>query len=153
MIKRAILKYVFMLFSLAALCGAEFSGMRPCGAGFAAALVYCGMPAIVVLPAYMGFSLIFDFSLETFLYALAVSVVSFAAGVTGLKFTRAKRAVFLSLFAAAQCSLLLMHSTLGYLRILVWSVLAAGIFVSSVCFLRPVLVQKLKYKFLETELV
>ncbi|WP_251615638.1 SpoIIE family protein phosphatase [Pumilibacter muris] len=147
------MKYVFMLFSLAALCGAEFSGMRPCGAGFAAALVYCGMPAIVVLPAYMGFSLIFDFSLETFLYALAVSVVSFAAGVTGLKFTRAKRAVFLSLFAAAQCSLLLMHSTLGYLRILVWSVLAAGIFVSSVCFLRPVLVQKLKYKFLETELV
>ena len=77
-----------MLFSLAALCGAEFSGMRPCGAGFAAALVYCGMPAIVVLPAYMGFSLIFDFSLETFLYALAVSVVSFAAGVTGLKLDR-----------------------------------------------------------------
>ncbi len=153
LIKRAICKYTVVLAALAALCGAQFAGMRPCGAGFVTALIYCGLPAVVVLPAFIGISIAFDCTWATLVYALSVSVASFAAALLGLRFKRGRKIFFVALFAAAQCALFCMRSRIGYLIMPVWGMLALGMFVASVCFLRPVFMQKLKYKFLETELV
>ena len=153
MLKRAVVKYIFVLFSLLAMCGAEFAGLRPCGAGYAAALVYCGLPALLVLPAYILFSLLFDFSLVSAAYAAAVSVASFIAAMLGGRFPRAKRALWALFLAAAHSTLLLARNRIGYLLPWAWGILALGVFTAGVCFFRPVFGQKLKYKFLETELV
>ena len=140
------------MFSLCCLCGATFAGLRPCGAGYTAALLYGGMPAVVVLPAYLAFSLLFDFSLSSAVYALSVCVASFAAALLSLRFRKAKRLLFTLFTAAAQTALLLKHSQIGYLLMPVWGILSLGVFVASVCFLHPVLVKRCKFKFLETEL-
>lgn len=153
LIKRAILKYSAVIFALFALCGAEVYGMRPCGAGFFAALIYSGVAAIAVLPAFIGFTLVFDLSLAALLYSVIVSVAVFTAAIIGLKFKRAKKAAYGSLFALSQFSLLFMSGKMNYAVMFVWGVFALGIFVAAVCFLKPVLVQNLKYKLLETELV
>ncbi len=153
MIHRTIFKYIAILSVLGALTAAQYAGMRPCGAGFCAALIYCGLPAVIIFPFYMAFSLLVDFSLASFAYTLAVIVATFAAALLGLKFRRAKKTLFAALFALSQVSLLAMQAQIGWLLLMVWGVLALGFFVASVCFLRPVLLQKLKYKLLETELV
>ena len=150
--KRTLCKYIGILFSLCCLCGATFAGLRPCGAGYTAALLYGGMPAVVVLPAYLAFSLLFDFSLSSAVYALSVCVASFAAALLSLRFRKAKRLLFTLFTAAAQTALLLKHSQIGYLLMPVWGILSLGVFVASVCFLHPVLVKRCKFKFLETEL-
>ena len=153
MIKRAVIKYIFVLLSTAALCGAEFSGLRPCGAGYAAALVFCGLPAVIVLPAFILFSLAFDFTLVTLLYAVIISAGIFTAAFVSIKLARGKRAAYAVIFALSQAAVILMRGRIGYLGVFVWGVFSVGVLAASVCFLKPVIVRKLRYKFLETELV
>ncbi|WP_251546856.1 SpoIIE family protein phosphatase [Pumilibacter intestinalis] len=153
MIKRAIIKYIFVILSLAALCGAEFSGLRPCGAGFAAALVYCGIPAVAVLPAFGAFTLAFDFTLASLAYALSVCGGIFVAALFSLRKKKAKKPIFAAVFALSQFSLVAQSGKLGYLGALAWGLMALGLFAAAVCFLVPVLVRRMRYKFLETELV
>lgn len=134
------------------MCAARFAGLRPCGAGYAAALLYCGQPAVFVLPVFLAFSLAFDCTFATLFYALAVCAASFFAALLSLRFARAKRALFAVLLTAAQATLLLRRSQIGYLLMSAWGVLTLGVFVAAASFLYPVLRQKCRYKFLETEL-
>ena len=135
------------------MCAAEFSGLRPCGAGYSAALLYCGMPAVVVIPSFIAFSVAFDFSLSSLAFSVSVSVATFAAALISSRFKRAKKPLFAVLLAVAHSALLLTSGKRGLLPVTIWAMLGTGIFVASVCFLTPVFIKKLKYNFLETELV
>ena len=153
MIKKALLKYFILLFALAALCAAKIFSVSPFGAGFAAALVYCGLSYIIVLPVYLSFTLIFDFSISTLIYALCVCATTIGAYYLSRKFTKAKTQISAAAIAAAQFSLACKLGSLGILTIAVWGILSIGIFVAAVCFLKPAIIKNFKYVFLETELV
>lgn len=136
-----------------ALCSAKIFSLSPFGAGFAAALVYCGLSYVIVLPAYFAFTTLFDFGVSTLIYALCVCAATVAAYYLSRKFPKIKTPVSTATFAAAQFSLACKLGSLGFLPIAVWGIFAIGIFVASVCFLKPAVVKNFRYVFLETELV
>lgn len=152
-LKRLCIKYGILLLTLFCLCGASFASLRPCGAGFAVALLYCGQPAVAVLPAFLAFTLLFDFSVFSLVYALSVCVAAFVAALLALHCKRGKRALYALFLTVAQTPLLLLRAQIGVLLLPVWGILCLGVFVASVCFLHPILVKKCRYAFLETELV
>lgn len=151
--RKALLKYIAVVIATAGLCAAEVLGTHPFGAGFCAALLYLRQPALVVFPAYLVFSLLFDFSLSMVVYTLAVIGTSFLAALLSLRFKRAKNALFGAFFALSQCVLFFFMREKAAARIVLHIAVAVLAYLASICFLTPVLVKKLAYELLETEII
>ncbi|MDE7395124.1 MAG: SpoIIE family protein phosphatase [Clostridiales bacterium] len=151
--KKQIAKYIGIVLSMAAFCAAEILHTHPFGAALTTALLFLSQPALVVCPAYLLFSIVFDFSWLSITYSLVTVGASFLAALFSLRFKRAKNALFGVFFVLSRLVLFLFVRQTGAARILFQITTEALAFLAFVCFLTPVLVKNLAYELLETEVI
>ena len=151
--KKALATYIGIVLISAAFCAAEVLHTRPFGGALCFALFFLSQPALVVCPAFLAFSLLFDFSLPTLVYSLVTVGAGFTAALLSLRFKRAKNVLFGVFFVLSRGVLFFFLPQTGLAHILLQITLEALVFLASVCFLTPVLLKGLSYELLETEII
>ena len=153
-IVKAITKYLTIFGVQVALSVAQIYGMRPFGAGFFIALTFLNVPWVVTLPFFIAAECIASADLYTLLSAAICAAVILAGKLISKKAGKAHRYLFPLFVISSRAGLLLLPSSFDYtiLMIIVSTLLTLAFSYAAQIGLRPVLVEKLRYKMLETEL-
>ena len=148
-------KYLFVFAVQTALSLAEVYGIRPFGSGFFAAVTFLGLPAFVTAPLYLAAEAVARADLYSFLSAVICAAVVAVAKIVIIKAPKSRKYVMPTSMLVAGSGLFLMSFAHGYtvLMIIVSVLLTLAFMYAAYVGLRPAIVEKLRYKMLETELV
>ncbi len=148
-------KYLFAFAVQITLSLAEIYGIRPFGAGFFLAVTFLGLPAFVTAPTFLCAEAVARADLYSFISSLICAAVTVAAKVLFAKVPKSRRFVMPIAALMSQAGLFLVSATQGYtvLMITVSALLTLTFMYAAYAGLKPVIVEKLRYKLLETELV
>ena len=152
-----LLKYALIAIGLLALSNASLYEVRPFGASFYFALLFLNVPFVIITPMFLASELVAGGIFGLFSAAIQ-SVLFFGAkklfDILKTKKVRNRWILYtappLSTFAVAA---FMAFTQLGLLHLLLHAFLSLAFSAAARIALRPILIEKLKYKMLETEII
>lgn len=134
---------------------ASLYGIRPFGAGLFLALSFLGLPLFFTAPLFLVSEILADFSLESFLCALvcAAVVIIYKLIEERMKTKKSYFELIAAVLSQGGLAFYLSGSLISWLLLLVSLMLSVVFMYACLHALKPVLLDKLKYRLVETEVV
>lgn len=152
------LKYAGLALLMLPLCKAEVLGLRPFGAAFMLALIFLGVAFAVIAPAFFLCELLAGANIANIVCALIMILIALICRVILIKTKNSdnKKPLIYALGALAGFLSSFVRVAFGQIVILqaiLWCTLGVGFTLLSLWAIKPVVINKMKYKLLETETI